>query len=39
MGATVTLFATLLVVTYLLPLAYGFISSLKSEAQMSDPGN
>ena len=37
MGATVTSFATLLVVTYLLPLAYGFITSLKSEAQMSDP--
>ncbi len=36
-GATVTLFATLLVVTYLLPLAYGATSALKSEDQMSDP--
>ncbi len=37
MGATVTLFATVLVVTYLLPLAYGAMSALKSEDQMSDP--
>ena len=36
-GATVTLFATVLVVTYLLPLAYGAMSALKSEDQMSDP--
>jgi multiple sugar transport system permease protein len=37
MRATVTLFATLLVVTYLLPLGYGVLTGLKSEDQMSDP--
>ncbi len=36
-AVTITIFATLLVVTYLLPLAYGFITGLKSESQMSDP--
>ena len=35
--ATVTLFAVMLVTAYLLPLAYGFISGLKSEEQMTDP--
>jgi multiple sugar transport system permease protein len=35
--ATVTLFAVMLVVTYLLPLAYGFVSGLKSSEQMTDP--
>ena len=35
--ATVTLFAIILVVAYLLPLAYGFITGLKSPEQMSDP--
>jgi multiple sugar transport system permease protein len=35
--ATVTLFAVMLCVTYLLPLAYGFISGLKSNEQMTDP--
>ena len=32
-----TLFAVMLVTVYLLPLAYGFISGLKSEEQMTDP--
>ena len=35
--ATVTLFAAILVVAYLLPLAYGFITGLKSPEQMTDP--
>jgi multiple sugar transport system permease protein len=35
--ATVTLFALILVVTYLLPLGYGFITGLKSSQQMADP--
>jgi multiple sugar transport system permease protein len=35
--ATVTLFATMLVIAYLLPLAYGAVTGLKSEDQMSDP--
>ncbi len=35
--ATVTLFAVMLVTAYLLPLAYGFISGLKSADQMTDP--
>ena len=35
--ATVTLFAVMLVRAYLLPLAYGFISGLKSDEQMTDP--
>ncbi len=35
--ATVTLFAIIFVVAYLLPLAYGFITGLKSPEQMSDP--
>ena len=34
--ATVTIFAVILVVAYLLPLAYGFISGLKSPEQMTD---
>jgi multiple sugar transport system permease protein len=34
--ATVTLFAVILVVTYLLPLGYGFITGLKSSDQMTD---
>ncbi len=32
-----TLFAVMLVTAYLLPLAYGFISGLKSAEQMTDP--
>jgi len=36
-GTTVTLFATMLVVAYLLPLAYGFLTGIKSQDQMSDP--
>jgi multiple sugar transport system permease protein len=35
--ATVTLFAIMVVAAYLLPLAYGFISGLKSSEQMTDP--
>jgi len=35
--ATVTLFAVILVVTYLLPLLYGLVSGLKSPEQMTDP--
>lgn len=35
--ATVTLFAVMLAVTYLLPFAYGLVSALKSPEQMSDP--
>ncbi len=35
--ATVTLFAVILVSAYLLPLAYGFITGIKSDEQMTDP--
>ncbi len=37
MGATVTLFATMLVVAYLLPLAYGLLTGVKSQEQLNDP--
>jgi multiple sugar transport system permease protein len=37
LGAMITLFAVALVVAYLLPLAYGMSTGLKSEDQMSDP--
>ena len=36
-NATVTLFATILVVAYLAPLAYGMVTGLKSPEQMADP--
>jgi multiple sugar transport system permease protein len=35
--STITLFAIILVTAYLLPLAYGFITGLKSSEQVSDP--
>jgi multiple sugar transport system permease protein len=35
--ATFTLFAVIVVAAYLMPLAYGFITGLKSSEQMSDP--
>jgi multiple sugar transport system permease protein len=35
--ATVTLFAMMLVVAYLLPMAYGFVTGLKDADQLSDP--
>jgi multiple sugar transport system permease protein len=35
--SVVTLFAVMLVTAYLLPLAYGFVSGLKSDEQMTDP--
>jgi multiple sugar transport system permease protein len=37
LGSVLTLFATMLVSVYLLPLAYGFTSALKSPAQLTDP--
>ncbi len=36
--AAVTLFALVILAVYLMPMAYGVITSLKSKAQTSDPG-
>ena len=38
LGAAVTLFALAILAVYLMPMAYGVITSLKTKAQTSDPG-
>ncbi len=38
LGAAVTLFTLAILAVYLMPMAYGVITSLKSKAQTSDPG-